>query len=298
MITKDFILSHSDFVDNDYLDKYVALINNSSIVNEYKYTVYKHHIIPKAYFNLYKLSIDNSDKNISILTYKDHLYAHYYLYRCTSGDLQYRMLFALKCLLRMNNNLNTSHSDLDEEAVNNIIYNLSKDNFKIKFTKEHSNKISLAEKGKIVSEASRDKMKKSWNYDNHFGNHTSTRENMSIAHLGKSKSDSHKNNIRLALIGHNVSADTRVKLSKNRSCSKGLLDYYTIISDESIINKLIDTYFNKGYSIDYCCKLLNVGTKICRKILIELGYYEGFEHKKLSKLRGVYKGEVYDNITH
>ena len=132
MITKDFILSHSDFVDNDYLDKYVALINNSSIVNEYKYTVYKHHIIPKAYFNLYKLSIDNSDKNISILTYKDHLYAHYYLYRCTSGDLQYRMLFALKCLLRMNNNLNTSINSFNTTLKNGL-------NSKIGWINTHDN---------------------------------------------------------------------------------------------------------------------------------------------------------------
>lgn len=297
MVTKEYMLSHKSFIDNNYLSMYIELINNSVIDEGYSdvYTIYKHHIIPKAYFNLNKIDIDNTSNNIVELTYKNHILAHYYLYKCTDGYLKSKMFFAIMCLINLNMNKNVNNL-IDDHFICNIIENISDDKFKIKFTDEHSKKISLAEKGKIVSNESRSKMSLSWDYDSHFGPNTITRENLSKAIKGKKKSIQHVKHISESLIGHDVSYDVRVKLSKSRSNSKGLLDYYTIINDNNLINDLIDTYYYKGYSISYCCNKFNIGSKVCTKVLKETGYYEGFDHKKMSKCRGIYKGEVYNDL--
>lgn len=93
---KQFILAHEEFIDNEWLDKYVELIeNNKNNVYE-KNTNVHHHIIPKCYFNLHNIPIDNSSNNIVVLNYKDHMLAHYYISLCTMGKIHDRNSYTLR----------------------------------------------------------------------------------------------------------------------------------------------------------------------------------------------------------
>ena len=92
---KKILLKTDLFEDNQYLDRYLALVSFSAIANSY---TEKHHIIPVAVYkivNNYKTraeaeKIANTDKNNALvnLTYRDHCLAHCLLYFCTVGKLR------------------------------------------------------------------------------------------------------------------------------------------------------------------------------------------------------------------
>ena len=82
---KERLLNTGYFVDNDYLVRYINLVNSSSTA---KY-LERHHILPRAYYNLKELEVDNSEYNLTNLSFADHCKAHWLLYYCTTDKLQY-----------------------------------------------------------------------------------------------------------------------------------------------------------------------------------------------------------------
>lgn len=68
--------------DNEWLDKYVELIESNRETKAEKFKTQKHHIIPRSYYVHNKLDINNSEDNIVNLTYSSHILAHYYLWKC------------------------------------------------------------------------------------------------------------------------------------------------------------------------------------------------------------------------
>ena len=88
---KNKLLATNYFEDNKYLNKYCNLIISNLETKKEKYKTQKHHIIPKCYFKLKKLDIDNSKENIINILYIDHILAHYYLCLCTEGNFKYRL---------------------------------------------------------------------------------------------------------------------------------------------------------------------------------------------------------------
>lgn len=76
MKTKSDLLLTGVFIDNDYLDKYIALINNSLTQTG---NSCKHHIIPRCYYKYNNLIVDDTQNNLVNLSYIDHILAHYYL---------------------------------------------------------------------------------------------------------------------------------------------------------------------------------------------------------------------------
>lgn len=88
------------FLDNDYLELYITLIENSKFQTRIKFKTQAHHFIPVEYYkNAHAIGnrrdatrCANSDKNnfkVNLL-YKDHVLAHYYLSLCTCGKLKYQ----------------------------------------------------------------------------------------------------------------------------------------------------------------------------------------------------------------
>ena len=132
---KQTLLDLAIFIDNEYLDKYIYLINNYS--KQYtKFETQRHHIIPRAYFKHNKIKLDNSKANIVCLTYKDHILAHYYLYKCSKGWFNDCMLRALTYL---SNRLIADNSITEPELltiVNNLndLYVLDKQNDSIRLS--------------------------------------------------------------------------------------------------------------------------------------------------------------------
>lgn len=92
---KKLLLKTCLFEDNQYLDRYLALVTSQTIASTY---TEKHHIIPVAVYkiiNNYKTRAEavksaNADKNNILvnLTYRDHCLAHCLLYFCTIGKLK------------------------------------------------------------------------------------------------------------------------------------------------------------------------------------------------------------------
>ena len=94
---KSYLLSTNVFIDNDYLDQYINLIEaNKNLIFEGYFE--KHHILPVAYYKyIYNCKsryesekYAKKDKNNFIvkLLYKDHCKAHWLLYFCTKDYMK------------------------------------------------------------------------------------------------------------------------------------------------------------------------------------------------------------------
>ena len=86
------------FVDNEYLDKYVRLVETNRRTKRTPRQTNSHHVIPKSWFKLVGLPVDSSLQNLVNLQYRNHVLAHYYLCLCTRDELQYANELALMCL--------------------------------------------------------------------------------------------------------------------------------------------------------------------------------------------------------
>ena len=85
--TKQRLMS-AGYVDNEYLDAYVGIIMQNKYTPVIKWKTQKHHILPKHYYKLHNLPIDNSDINLVNLKYKDHCLAHYFLALCAPNKYE------------------------------------------------------------------------------------------------------------------------------------------------------------------------------------------------------------------
>jgi hypothetical protein len=93
MKLKERLLSCGLVHDNEYLDKYVEIIETKSVPVKQIGIHNKHHIIPRFYFRTNRIPIDNSTENIANLLFRDHILAHYYLALCSVD--RYRFLSEL-----------------------------------------------------------------------------------------------------------------------------------------------------------------------------------------------------------
>ena len=84
---KDDLLKLDLFESNNYFDLYWDLINSYQegikICDQYGEL---HHIIPKFYYKANDLKIDNSSNNLIYLLYRDHVLAHYYLFKALASN--------------------------------------------------------------------------------------------------------------------------------------------------------------------------------------------------------------------
>ena len=95
---KKVLVSLDGFVDNQYLDKYVQLVERNARTPMRRGLTNRHHIIPKVWFTLNGKEVDNNPSNLVTLNYREHNLAHYYLCLCTKGKLLYANELALECL--------------------------------------------------------------------------------------------------------------------------------------------------------------------------------------------------------
>lgn len=82
MFTKELLLNTNCVEDNEYLDKYLDIINKD--IGHIKYKTQKHHIIPQGFYKRHpELTPINDTVN---LYHKDHVLAHYYLALCSINE--------------------------------------------------------------------------------------------------------------------------------------------------------------------------------------------------------------------
>ena len=88
----------------EYNQHFVAMMNiiNSSRLNP-PTKGHKHHIIPKCWFKMNNLPIDNSKDNLVLLSYEDHIKVHKLSILCAATpEMKSKMGFAVKRLLKGN----------------------------------------------------------------------------------------------------------------------------------------------------------------------------------------------------
>ena len=88
----------------EYNQHFVAMLNiiNAARLNPPK-EGQKHHIVPRCWFKMNNLPIDNSDDNLVLLSYEDHIKVHKLSILCAAtSELKSKMGFAVKRLLKGN----------------------------------------------------------------------------------------------------------------------------------------------------------------------------------------------------
>lgn len=238
--------------DNIYADKYEKLIVDNTQTIATKYETHKHHIIPRYYFKINKLPIDNSSENLVNLQFSDHILAHYYLYKCAKPQFikaqEEAILFlcnqqsieeALKVLSQ--DNLDQIYEDLMVRRSNSykgkprpqeVKDKISKALIGKEKTEEHKNKLSMTKMGennpnygKHWSEDKKEEFHEKWSGINspNYGKIRSdeTKKKNSLAHqgqnhynYGKNLSDVTKQRISESLSGKPKSEEHRKAISK------------------------------------------------------------------------------------
>lgn len=125
-----------------YNQHFVAMMNviNAARLNPPE-SGHKHHIIPKCWFKMNNLSIDNSKDNLVLLSYEDHVKVHKLAMLCAATpEMKSKMAFAVKRLLK-------GHFGGMHHTEESLIKMSEHHKGKI-FTEEHRRKLSKANSGK------------------------------------------------------------------------------------------------------------------------------------------------------
>lgn len=97
---KEKLLNTELFIDNEYLDKYVELIENNKETEKQKCKTQRHHIIPRVMCKINNYEFVDDDSNLVNLLYKDHILAHYYLCLCVKDEqLKYKMFISMNYMI-------------------------------------------------------------------------------------------------------------------------------------------------------------------------------------------------------
>lgn len=189
---KEILLSTAVIENNEFLDKYITLINNNRQTQKEKYKHQRHHIIPQSYYRMNKSEIDNSQNNLVYLTHYDHLLAHYLLYKCSIYPLKPQCALACKLVFGA---MQVSISEIP--FINEAEYNSM-----IEESIRYSSEKNI---GHSMSEESRHKLSRL------------TRERM----LGSTRSHETRKKISESHIGKKVSEATKDKMSRNHADVSG-----------------------------------------------------------------------------
>jgi len=282
MKIKTFFIENNLCEDNEYLDKYISLIEDNLNTKPIKNKTQVHHILPRAAFKSLNESADESDDNKINLSFKDHVLAHYYLSLCGKGKFRYSNEYAL---LGMSHRQIIDNSFLDELDKLDLIYQeIQKHNSEYhknkRYSKETIKKRADKIRGHIVTEITRKKIsnKNTGKYLNHkflnkdnieirvpidlvesyiqdgwlLGRSEKTKKSLSNGYnynskgmLGKHQSEYQKQRAREANLGPKNQAF-------KDACRNGRLNKTLVSNDSSgdtkyVPNELVEEYISKGY---------------------------------------------------
>ena len=194
----------------EYNQHFVAMMNviNSARLNPPK-EGHKHHIIPKCWFKMMNLPIDNSKDNLVLLSKEQHCKVHKLMSLCAKDEqLKRNMVIAAQLMGLPATSLKYTHTDETRKKISEshkgkvfseehrrklsnshkgkATWNKGKKGI---FSKETIRKISKASKCRSHSYETRKKMSEAKKGENHplFGKHHSeeTRKKISESHIGK-----------------------------------------------------------------------------------------------------------------
>lgn len=126
----------------EYNQHFVAMMNiiNASRLNPPEHG-HRHHIIPKSWFKAKGIDVDNSSKNIVLLSVEDHAKIHKLAYLCIKDkEVKHCMAVAAFLMGQPSTNLKYEHSVETKKKISDA--NKGK-----QFTDEHRERISASHKG-------------------------------------------------------------------------------------------------------------------------------------------------------
>lgn len=86
MNIKDRLLTTGMFIENEFLESYVKLVEENINNDKVKYVTSAHHVVPRYVYKRLGIDVNNSATNIVNLTFLDHMLAHFYLAKCASDE--------------------------------------------------------------------------------------------------------------------------------------------------------------------------------------------------------------------
>ena len=106
-------------IDNIYFVKYCNIIQEN-IQNKYSLNMEKHHIVPKSYYKMFGLKINNASENLVYLDRLNHIKAHYYLSLCSVGKFKASNVYATNCLCNTSK-LNEVQLLIEQEGAEQLL---------------------------------------------------------------------------------------------------------------------------------------------------------------------------------
>lgn len=186
------------FIDNKYTHWYYNIITNAqSRTPPLDVYTEKHHVIPKS------LGGSNAQNNLVTLTAREHFLCHWMLTKMTSGESKKSMIFALR-MLRAASTKHQRHNTLLTARVYESI------------RKVHSAYLSATLKGRVVSDATKEKMSVAAKNktQNPFKGKTHTDDTkLAIGNANRGKKRTLEQRQKMSENAKNISDTTREKLS-------------------------------------------------------------------------------------
>lgn len=249
---KSKLLNTGLFNDDIWMDKYVNIV---TYYDEGDY-LKKHHIIPKGCYKIMQIldkSIINDKSNIVKLSYNNHILAHYYLYKASKND-EARHLN----LIALFNMLNEKHIDDVESLLQCSLENYEK------MRKEFRTRVSEINKGKIVGEETKNKIR--INHADCSGESNSRAVNVYVFDLNTKELIDTLGAISVASSSYDIS-NLRSYFKRNNGVYIRdnlvfyLYDYYNNVEIDKFICKIKKLEAQKRYEYNFICKYCGTSYK-------------------------------------
>lgn len=156
MDLREKLLSLDIFIENEYFDKYIDLVKSNENTTVQKYKTQRHHIIPRAYYKHLHIDVDHSSDNTVNLVFRDHILAHYFMYKCAKVNWFIRAsLCAIRRMLHVSSDtvIQTLESDSEILSILQDYYEQSKhlnclhDDTRYKISQSLKGRISIEKEG-------------------------------------------------------------------------------------------------------------------------------------------------------
>lgn len=154
---KDYLLSLGCFIDNQFLDEYLELVRQPFSNSSYSE---KHHVIPVSFYItdysvdrhlVEAIALEDPNNKLVKLSYNDHFYAHWLLYKCTTGKVKSANAKTIIAMSKKEDVINLSHDEIQKiksEIKKELDYYWSQEDDE--FLKAHYKKLSISKIAKAL----------------------------------------------------------------------------------------------------------------------------------------------------